>query len=226
MPRRSALRITKRTVDVLCVADKDILFWDRDLPGFGVRVHATGRKVFVVQTRGPAGPKRVTLGLYGDFSADEARKQAAVVIDRIRQGEAPVPEPMAAKQADGPTVAGGIPGAVSSRDSGRRNCAHGPASGNNLPSASTAIRCLLPSGSTGSGSARRWFHNLRTSSTACASDTAFAGPTARSASAMTSASSSIPVVRTGVARARQSRPKRRLESRYVASRRRIASTRA
>ena len=37
MPRRSALRITKRTVDALCVADKDTLTWDRDLAGFGVR---------------------------------------------------------------------------------------------------------------------------------------------------------------------------------------------
>ena len=53
MPRRSALRITKRTVDALCVADKDTVFWDRDLAGFGVRTHATGRKVYVVQTRGP-----------------------------------------------------------------------------------------------------------------------------------------------------------------------------
>ena len=93
MPRRSALRITKRTVDALRVADKDTLFWDRDLAAFGVRVHATGRKVYVVQTRGPAGPKRVTLGLHGDLSAGEARKQAAVVIDRIRRGEAPVPMP-------------------------------------------------------------------------------------------------------------------------------------
>ena len=93
MPRRSALRITKRTVDALRVADKDTLFWDRDLAGFGVRVHATGRKVYVVQTRGPAGAKRITLGLHGDVSADEARKQAAVVIDRIKRGEAPVPAP-------------------------------------------------------------------------------------------------------------------------------------
>ena len=93
MPRRSALRITKRTVDALRVADKDTVFWDRDLAGFGVRVHATGRKVYVVQTRGPAGPKRVTLGLHGELSTDEARKRAGTVIDRIKRGEAPVPAP-------------------------------------------------------------------------------------------------------------------------------------
>ena len=40
-----------------------------------------------MQSRGPSGPKRVTLGLHGDLSADEGRKQAAVVIDRIKRGE-------------------------------------------------------------------------------------------------------------------------------------------
>ena len=93
MPRRSALRITKRTVDALRVADNDTVFWDRGLAGFGVRVHATGRKVYVVQTRGPAGAKRVTLGRHGELSTDEARKQAAVVIDRIKRGAEPVPAP-------------------------------------------------------------------------------------------------------------------------------------
>ena len=67
------------------------IFSDNELAGFGVRVHATGRKTYVVQSRGPTGPTRVTLGLHGDLSADEARKQAAVVIDRIKRGEDPVP---------------------------------------------------------------------------------------------------------------------------------------
>ena len=93
MPRRSGLRITKRTVDALFVESGDAVFWDRDLAGFGVRVHATGRKVYVVQSRGPTGPKRVTLGRHGDLPAEEARKRAAVVIDRIKQGEDPVPRP-------------------------------------------------------------------------------------------------------------------------------------
>ena len=89
--RKSELRFTKRTVDALAVGEKDSLFWDRDLAGFGVRVQPTGRKTYVVQSRGPSGPKRVTLGLHGDLSANEARKQAAVVIGRIKWGEDPVP---------------------------------------------------------------------------------------------------------------------------------------
>ena len=67
------------------------MFRDRHLAGFGVRVHATGRKTCVVQSRGLTEPKRVTLELHGDLSADEARKQAAVIINRIMCGEDPAP---------------------------------------------------------------------------------------------------------------------------------------
>ncbi len=87
MPKRSELKLTKRTVDALEADGKDAIFWDRELAGFGVRVHATGRKTWVVQSRGPGGPKRVTLGRHGELPVDEARKQAALIIDRIKRGE-------------------------------------------------------------------------------------------------------------------------------------------
>ena len=93
MPERSELKLTKRVVDALEVESKDAVFWDRDLAGFGVRVHPMGRKVKLVQTRGPGGPKRVTLGRHGELSTDEARKCAVSVIDRIKRGEAPTPKP-------------------------------------------------------------------------------------------------------------------------------------
>ena len=93
MPKRSALRITKRTVDALTVDTKDTLFWDRDLAGFGVRVHATGRKLYVVQSRGPTGLKRATLGRHDELATDETRKLAAAVIDRIKRGEDPMSAP-------------------------------------------------------------------------------------------------------------------------------------
>ena len=72
--------------------------------GFGVRVYASGSKQYVVQTRGPEGPKRVTVGSHGVISADQARRRAALIIARIKAGEEPVPEPQARKLA-GPTVA-------------------------------------------------------------------------------------------------------------------------
>ena len=95
MPRRSEFRLTKRAVDALKTESRDTIFWDRDLAGFGVRVHCAGRKSYVVQSRGPGGIKRVTLGRHGALSTGEARKQAARVIDRIKRGEDPGLKPPA-----------------------------------------------------------------------------------------------------------------------------------
>ncbi len=94
--------LSNRAVAKLTV-EKDTVFWDRDLTGFGVRVYPTGGKVYVAQARGPGGPRRVTVGRYGVIHADEARKRAAHIIARIKAGEEAVPEPI--KPACGPTVA-------------------------------------------------------------------------------------------------------------------------
>ena len=102
MARKDAVKLSKRVVDALAVKDGDAVFWDRELPGFGLRVYAGGRKVYVVQTRGPSGgPRRASIGRHGDISAEEARREAAVVIDRIKRGEDPHPPPPAPE----PTVA-------------------------------------------------------------------------------------------------------------------------
>ena len=83
--------ISKRTVDGLSVADKDAVFWDREIPGFGVRVYPSGSKVYVVQCRAHGKSKRITLGRHGVISADQARRKAALTIARIKGGEAPEP---------------------------------------------------------------------------------------------------------------------------------------
>ena len=91
MGSHTRLKISKRTVDALAVTCGDGIFWDRELPGFGVRVYSSGRKQYVVQSRGPSGSRRVTLGRHGELTAERARRKAAEVIDRIKQGADPVP---------------------------------------------------------------------------------------------------------------------------------------
>ena len=86
MPQRSAHRITKRSTDALGIGEKEYIVWDRDLPGFGVRVLTTGRKVFVVQARGPGGSKRLSIGRHGDLTAAQARKRASELIRHIKEG--------------------------------------------------------------------------------------------------------------------------------------------
>ena len=58
-------RITQRTADRLSVDEKAAVFWDRDFPGFGVRVFPNGAKVYVMQTRGCGKSKWVSLGRRG-----------------------------------------------------------------------------------------------------------------------------------------------------------------
>ena len=87
MPKRSELRISKRLVDALPVGHTDAVFWDRDLSGFGIRVYPSGRKFYVVQCRGPAGIRRVSLGEHGGLTAEQARKRARAEIGRIKRGK-------------------------------------------------------------------------------------------------------------------------------------------
>ena len=55
---------------------------NRELTGFGVRVYPSGGKVYVVQARGSAGPKRVAVGRHGVLGAEQARQRAALMIAR------------------------------------------------------------------------------------------------------------------------------------------------
>ena len=99
----TSLTLSNRPVEKLTV-EKDTVFWDRELTGFGVRVYPSGGKVYVAQARGPDGPKRVTVGRHGVLGAEQGRQRAALVIARVKAGEPPAPEPLAAKHGAGPTV--------------------------------------------------------------------------------------------------------------------------
>ena len=81
---------------------KDTVYWDSELPGFGVRAYTSGSKVYVVQTRANGRSRRLTLGRHGILSAEEARKRAALVISRIKSGQ---PAVVSTVELKGPTVA-------------------------------------------------------------------------------------------------------------------------
>ena len=93
--------LSNRVVDRLSVEGKDVIYWDRDLPGFGVRVYRSGARVYLVQGRGPGGSKRIAVGRHGVISADEARRRGAMLLTRIKAGEELEPR---SGTAAGPTV--------------------------------------------------------------------------------------------------------------------------
>lgn len=99
-------RLTKTTVDRTPIPNRDTIYWDEGLPGFGLRVKTTGVKSFVVQYRNrqTGRSKRKTLGRYGPtLSLHEARDLAKALLADVVRGEDPVADSQALRKS--PTVA-------------------------------------------------------------------------------------------------------------------------
>ncbi len=91
MTQRQYRNLSKSVVEGLSVDDKDAIFWDRKVVGFGVRVYPSGKKIYVVQTRAFGRSKRVSIGPHDELSFHKAREIAAEIIIRIKRGEPPFP---------------------------------------------------------------------------------------------------------------------------------------
>ena len=92
-------KLTKRTVDAAKPRGRDHFMWDDDLPGFGVRVFASGKKSYLVQYRASGRTRRYTIGLHGKFTPDEARKRAAGLLAEVADGGDPSGERAEARKA-------------------------------------------------------------------------------------------------------------------------------
>jgi integrase len=81
-------KLTKRLIDSLSSrGDREIVLWDDDLPGFGLRTKPSGAKSFLVQYRNANGrSRRLTLGRYGVLTPDEARKLARKTLSDVARG--------------------------------------------------------------------------------------------------------------------------------------------
>ncbi|MGO7331741.1 tyrosine-type recombinase/integrase [Rhizobium leguminosarum] len=83
------VKLTKRVIDGLGPREKDYFEWDDELPGFGVRVWPSGKKVYLAQYRAGKQTKRFKIGAHGPLTVDEARKEAKVVLGDVARGEDP-----------------------------------------------------------------------------------------------------------------------------------------
>jgi len=91
--------LTKRGVDAAKPREERYFVWCSSLPGFGLRVYPTGRKVFVAQVRVGRSQRRVTIGTYGAWTADKARKRAQGIIRSASEGRDPQREKQEMRQA-------------------------------------------------------------------------------------------------------------------------------
>src|SRR5215207_6214885 len=92
MPR---VRLTKSSIDSLPVPNKDVVYWDAGLPGFGVKVTPAGRKAFIVMYRVAGAGSRLrkyTIGPYGRVTLAMARGQAQKIFAARLDGRDPAEE--------------------------------------------------------------------------------------------------------------------------------------
>lgn len=85
-------KITKRVVDAAESRDKDYVIWDDELPGFGLRVFASGKRSYVIQYRAGGRSRRYTIGLHGVWTPETARQEAKNQLGRVARGDNPAEE--------------------------------------------------------------------------------------------------------------------------------------
>ena len=79
-------RITKKAVDALGARPREYMLWDDDIKGFGVRVHPSGRKVYLVKYRHRGRVVKRTIGPHGAVSPAAARGRAAEIVTAAKTG--------------------------------------------------------------------------------------------------------------------------------------------
>ena len=95
------IHLTKSALDKITCGDKETVYWDSSLTGFGVKVTPKGRKVFVVlyRTRDGRGKlRKYTIGAYGQITLAAARLSAQKVLAARLDGRDPAAEKRSERQ--------------------------------------------------------------------------------------------------------------------------------
>ena len=73
-------KLTKQMLSTTKAGSKEILVWDTEVPGLGLRITPNGAKSFILKTRiggGRAAPiRKPTVGKVGDLTLNQARTKA------------------------------------------------------------------------------------------------------------------------------------------------------
>ena len=101
VPKLSTIKLTKKVVDAL-PTDKDQVFFDSEIKGFGVRTKATGSKTYIVQykTKDRKRSGRVTIGGHGaGWTPETARDKARIILTEVARGNDPAQDITEARKA-------------------------------------------------------------------------------------------------------------------------------
>ncbi|MBV7255868.1 site-specific integrase [Pacificimonas sp. WHA3] len=92
-------KLTKRVIDALETRKKDYVVWDDELPGFGIRVFASGRRSYLIQYRANGRSRRYTIGIHGVWTPETARREARIQLGKVAQGDNPAEERLVERNA-------------------------------------------------------------------------------------------------------------------------------
>lgn len=97
----SKVKLRKRDIDALPIPkDKPVIYWDTVKPRFGLRITPAGVRTFVLDYTTKNGrQRRMTLGRFGEITAEQAREMAGDRLAEIRKGSDPLAEHEAARGA-------------------------------------------------------------------------------------------------------------------------------
>ncbi len=87
----TAVKLTKRVIDLADVGRGRHALWDTEPRGFGVQIEPTGTRTYVVRYRpkglGRDGPRRFyKIGRHRDLTTEEARARAKSVLGQVADG--------------------------------------------------------------------------------------------------------------------------------------------
>jgi hypothetical protein len=86
-------KITKRAVDGMSQGSRDLVLWDTEVKGFGVRCRPSGAKYYVLKMRVGGRQRWLTIGLHGSpHTAEMARSEALRLLGLKAGGKDPATE--------------------------------------------------------------------------------------------------------------------------------------
>lgn len=106
------MRLTRQVVSrvVIPAGKQELILFDEDMPGFGVRLRAGGKRTWIIQYRVGVKQRRLTLAAVEKLDAEKARQEAKIRLAKVTLGADPQSEKTEAKLRAGVTL-----GAVADR---------------------------------------------------------------------------------------------------------------
>ena len=100
------MRLTKANVARIHLPEgkTEIIIFDGELAGFGVRIRAGGKRTWIAQYRHGAQQRRMTIGTVAGLDEGEARKRAKTVLSKVHLGQDPQLEKLEARARRPPPI--------------------------------------------------------------------------------------------------------------------------